>query len=434
MNLKKSGQSKHKLQILFFISLALFFSACTLPENRKGSADTTAFLSSEAPVQEALANPPEGGQPAEEGEKGAESAKMEVVLGQETALLHKEEQSGRYYYDLLSAEEQLWYEDMYAIMEGMYTDVELSSQGNLAVGEQGMDKVFQCVMNDHPELFYVKGYTYTHYTYGGETKKFHFSGSYTMERTERESRQEQIDAIVAECLAGIGMEASQYDKVKYVYEYLILNTEYNQQAEDNQNICSVFLGRQSVCQGYAKATQYLLEKLGVKTAMVIGTVYGGESHAWNLVQVDGSYYYVDTTWGDASYQLSGGSGISEASLPTINYDYLCVTTEQLLKTHAIDNIAAMPACTDMAANYYVREGAYFTAYDEGQVAAFFEKGYEENRTDVTLQCADKDVFLIFHEQLIENQRIFEYLNSPDGAIAYAEDGERLSLTFWLVNE
>ncbi len=357
-----------------------------------------------------------------------------VVLGEESAVLHKVDHSGRYYYESLGENEQILYEDMYAIMEGMYSEVILSPQGVLSVDEEDLNKIFNCVMHDHPELFYVTGFISRHYTYGDETEKISFSGKYTMDHAERERQQLLIDAAVEECLSHISMEASDYEKVKYVYEYLILNTEYDQEAPDNQNICSVFIGRRSVCQGYAKATQYLLERLDIKSALVTGST-DNENHAWNLVRLDGDYYYVDTTWGDASYQIvDAADDMSEEFLPAINYDYLCVTTNQLLQTHIIENVVPLPSCTKMDANYYVMEGAYFTDFDEAQVAAFFEAGYEAGKKDITLKCSDAQVYTIFLEQLITEQKIFNYLNSTDGKVAYAEDADNHSLTFWLVNE
>lgn len=364
----------------------------------------------------------------------SQAAEPEVTLGEESALLHKADHSGKYCYEKLNDVEKLWYADMYAIMDGMHTNVTLSLKGNTEIGEEGIDRIFQCVMNDYPELFFVKGYTYTVYTHGQKISKISFSGTYTMDAAERAERQALIDAEVETALAGISPKASDYDKIKYVYEYVIKNTNYNMDAPDNQNICSVFIGRESVCQGYAKATQYLLERLGIPTTLVVGMVYGTESHAWNLVLADGAYYYVDTTWGDASYQMEENAESAGVQLPSINYDYLCVTTERLLSTHHIENVVELPLCESMDNNYYVREGAYFASYDEAVLRAFFEKNTENGKTEVTIQCADKAVFDLFLQELITNQKIFRFLNSPNGTVAYIEDADKFSLTFWLVNE
>lgn len=369
-------------------------------------------------------NANESGQMTVSGEKASAEA----------LLLHTADHSGKYCYGQLTDTEKLWYADMYAIMDGMYTNTALSRQGNTEIGEEGIDKVFQCVMNDYPDFFYVKGYTYTVYTRGNRIDKITFSGTYTMEEAEREQKQALIDEAVTKALAGIAPQASDYEKIKYVYEYIVRNTNYNMDAADNQNICSVFIGGESVCQGYAKATQYLLEKLGIPATLVVGRVYGTESHAWNLVFADGAYYYVDTTWGDASYRMEEENATEEIRLPEISYDYLCVTTQKLLQTHSIDNVVDLPLCDSMQDNYYVREGAYFTAYDEHALRTLFEESEESGKGEVTLQCADSEVFTICLQELITNQKIFGFLNSPDRTIAYTADADKLSMTFWLVNE
>ena len=346
---------------------------------------------------------------------------------EEDRLLLEQKQKNSYAYNQLTAEEQKIYTEILWALEEFQENVKLSS-----MDKDEICRIFQCVLNDHPEIFYVDGYTYTQYTLGDVLKKITFTGTYSIAREEVEARKQQIDNYVNQCFAKMPQNADEYTKVKYIYEYLIDHTEHDATVEDNQNICSVFLDGKSVCQGYAKATQYLLEQAGIISTLVLGTVENGEGHAWNLVQIDGAWYYVDTTWGDASYQAVGGeASYPENKIPTINYDYLCVTTEQLCKTHAIDNVVELPACVSMDANYYVREGLYFTSVNEEQLTRIFENGYEKGNAFVTLKCASLDIYKQLQEMLITNQAIFRYLNCPDGVVSYTDDEKQFSMSFWL---
>ncbi len=347
------------------------------------------------------------------------------------------EEGGNFAFSSLDETEKIWYRDIERILGEYREEVKLSEEG-LAAGldENDLDRIFQCVLNDHPELFYVDGYSYTKYTrFGGtgEITAMEFSGKYNADPDTIRSRYDRIQEQVQRILAGIDADASEYDKVKYVYDTVIRETDYQLDAPDNQNIYSVFVNHSSVCQGYAKATQYLLHRLNVECALVLGTVHTGEGHAWNLVKIDGSYYYVDTTWGDASYQSEEEDG-DLAAIPDINYDYLNVTTQELLRTHVPDDRLPLPVCTDTAANYYVREGALFTEYDREQMAALFDRALGQGRNDVTVKCADEACYEEIVSALIEDQEIFQYFDRHGDTVAYTQNPVQRSLTFWVTND
>lgn len=357
----------------------------------------------------------------------AAPAKEQEGLTEEKKLLLQGEQADSYAYQQLTESEQAVY------IEILWSLLEFQENVTLSTLEQEeISRIFQCVLNDHPEIFYVEGYTYTKYTLGELLKKITFTGTYRAEREEIAERQARIDDYVSRCLSGLPADADEYETVKYIYEYLIDHTEYDADSADNQNICSVFLDGRSVCQGYAKATQYLLEQAGIRATLVLGNVSSGEGHAWNLVRIDGEWYYVDTTWGDASYQVKGSTeSYPEEKIPHINYDYLCVTTSQLIKTHVIDNVVELPPCTSMEANYYVREGLYFTSLDDEQLQHIFQEGYEKGNPYITFKCASEEIYRKMQERLIDKQEIFRYLDCPEGVVSYTEDEQQYSMSFWL---
>lgn len=396
----KIKASRHIIPLLF--ATAVLLSGCSFPGEREERSQAVARLEEQKAKEETLK--------AERLQKAAARQEKSYAFGQ------------------LEASRQKLYVEILSILEERRSEEEI----DVSTPEE-IEPVFQCVMNDHPELFYVDGYTYTKYTAGERLEKITFTGTYTMNVTQEAEKKAQMEAVIQGCLAGVPEGADEYGKVKYVYEYIIDHTEYDRNAPDNQNICSVFLNGRSICQGYAKAVQYLLQRLGVYATLVTGSV-NGEGHAWNLVRIDGAYYYVDATWGDASYRIQGEDGLfeQEESVPSINYDYLCVTTDQLLRTHSIDDVVKMPECTAMDANYYVKEGAYFESVDSGRIRALFDRAYEQNQGLVTLKCSDESVYWEMWNELISQQEIFRYLkDSGTESIAYIEGEEQLSLSFWL---
>lgn len=331
--------------------------------------------------------------------------------------------SGMYGYANLDANQRQLYAEILLVYRGQKEGVPLCS-----IDVNAVEKVSTCVLLDHPDIFYAEGYSYEQYMFAGNIQKILYSPNYTMTSEQVTQQKNMIAQTVDSYLAELPANATDYDKVKYVYEMVILNTEYNLEAPNNQNICSVFLNRESVCLGYAKAVQYLLQKLDVESTVVTGSVLTGESHAWNLVKVNGQYYYLDATWGDASYTSTGDE---ETALSNINYDYLCITTQDLLKTHIIDHPISVPNCIVQIDNYYVKEGLYLTSMDAMLVENIFNTAKSQGRTCVAIRCSNSTVYQEFQTNMLDNQHIFQYLGSGTTTLAYTTNDKLYTYTFML---
>ena len=361
--------------------------------------------------------------------------------------------SSDYAYSKLNEAEMQTYDEILAILREVESDVVLTTTDSTLV-----DHCFRCVLVDHPEIFYVTGYSISKYMLADEIQKITFKGSYTMDKAAVENKRTEVDSYVNQCLASLPQDASEYEKVKYVYEYLIYNNTYDLESENNQNILSVVENGVTVCQGYAKMTQLLLNKLGIFCTLVNGlaentsaaladddgTIYensvisreeaeeaddGWGSHVWNIVMVDGEYYNVDTTWGDASFLYTdpGSDGYVEG--PDINYDFLLVPDTMIKSTHIADPVVDMPVCTSMKDCYYVREGLYFGTIDHDQLKAAFDNAYSRGDMFVSLKCSDDDMYQEMRRYLFENEKIFDFLSG--NSVKYVEYPDRCVLSIYL---
>ncbi|MBR1470086.1 MAG: hypothetical protein IJ600_00425 [Lachnospiraceae bacterium] len=332
------------------------------------------------------------------------------------------QQAGHYYYDTLEEGKRKLYTELLMIMELHAENILIST-----TDADALQEVFFCVFQDHPELFWVDGYAYRRYNSGSDSY-YTFSGKYTYTAEECAAYQPLIDSYVSNCLKEMPFGGREYDTVKYVYEYVISNTDYVLKARDNQNILSVFVYGESVCQGYAKAVQYLLQQAGVSCTMVVGKVGEGEGHAWNLVNIDGAYYYVDATWGDAGYLAAegGGSGLKDG----ISYNYLNITTDEILRTHKIDNVLPLPYCIHTEANYFVREGTMFTAYDRSKLSGLFSEAAQSGERCVNIKCGSEAVYNAFMQNLLQKQEVFGLMPEGTTSVDYMTDDDLYTICFW----
>lgn len=287
-----------------------------------------------------------------------------------------------------------------------------------------LDHAYTAVNADYGGLFWVSGYMYTKHSMGDTVTSIDFSPNYTMDKEERDKYQEQIDRKVEEILSGISQEEDDYEKVKYVFETLIEEVDYGKESENNQNIISVFVDGKTVCQGYACATQYLLKLLNVQSAVVTGKA-NGESHAWNIVRMDGNYYYVDTTWGNSRYLNEENS-----EKKYVNFNYFGMTTEEISMTHQAEVFFDLPICTATGDNYYVYEGLYFTEWDPEKIGGVFQKAWENKKGKVSVKFSTNELYEKTVSYFIEKEHISDYCDGLT-SMYYVENEEQriLSVSF-----
>jgi len=139
---------------------------------------------------------------------------------------------------------------------------------------------------------------------------------------------ERFKASAANVLAGVETIEGTYQRERYVHDVLLMLVSYDENAAMNQSAYSALVNGKSVCAGYARAFQYLMQQLNIPCYYCTG--YTGEDHAWNIVNIDGMYYNVDVTWADGAQAI---------------YDYFNKRDSEIAKTHVRTGLSVyLPAC------------------------------------------------------------------------------------------
>lgn len=182
-----------------------------------------------------------------------------------------------------------------------------------------------CIKYDHPELFWLES---EGATLGGEpdwvmdangeaTGCLVRNTSYGMSEDEIARTQVALDAKVEEALSKVPKDGTDYAQAWAVYRWLCQNVVYAQEVADfyeaggaqrdnklfapYQGADSALVRGVSVCSGYTRAYQLLLDHLSIPCTYVGGMgdpLDPQASHAWNLVCLGGRLGYTDATWAD----------------------------------------------------------------------------------------------------------------------------------------
>ncbi len=162
-----------------------------------------------------------------------------------------------------------------------------------AVPVSEIKNAIMAVYNDHPELFWLN--TAFVCKYDKDKICAELELEFSIPRDEFPKASAQFYNTVNSMLTQVE-NLSNYEKELRTHDYLIDKIEYDKGAAMNQSAYSALVEGKSVCAGYARAFQYLMQRMGIPCYYCTG--FAGEDHAWNIVALEDGYYNVDVTWDD----------------------------------------------------------------------------------------------------------------------------------------
>lgn len=346
--------------------------------------------------------------------------------------IKKKATEGKFYYQQLGEKEKKAYTELLEGIQNMDRKIRVDM-----TGQKELNKMNESMVYDMPQLFWYSG-SWKAEMYSDYTEIY---PEYTCDMETKKKRQKEIDAVVEKCLSEIKTCNGEYERIKYVYEYLVTTVDYDPVAQDNQNLYSALKGKHSVCAGYAKAAQYLLEKSGIECIYVTGTTNRGEAHAWNIVKCNGKYYHFDATWGDPLYQEQEDTEQTGKEVDRINYDYLCCDDESIRKEHTIGSFAEYPVCDSDDLNYFRLNNMYYESYDAATLLEKMKESYEKKEDSFTCEFSNPDVYAQAREDIINNllpqasQKLAQYYGFSQVRYSYSEYAEHYRITvYWQYSE
>lgn len=148
----------------------------------------------------------------------------------------------------------------------------------------------------------------------------------------------------------INEDMSLYDKELAIHDYIVSNSEYDtanlgifhEHSQNSDNPYGALINGKSICSGYAATFKMFMDMFKIPNIIVYAEDDKRDDHAWNMVQLDDDWYYVDVTWDDPTSDIE--------DLP-VSHTYFNVTEEFLRNNGHVWNSEGLPEADSTKYSY-----------------------------------------------------------------------------------
>ncbi len=235
----------------------------------------------------------------------------------------------------------------------------------------------------NPELFFIDWSVYNYKT-TSDNKVAEVNFGFLHD--DAEEKMAEFEAKVGEIVNQANKYPNLFERELFVHDYLVNNTTYLIDNADTGSAYGVLINKKARCEGYARAFQLLMLRLGVPTFSVIGTAEN-EKHMWNAVNLYGKYYFVDVTFDDNSAEKA----VTNYRESEISHSCFNMPEEIIARTHRISESGSrdkygsyqnlfLPECNSYDFCYYRIRG--LMVENSEQFKYILEKNTSEKRACV----------------------------------------------------
>ncbi len=287
-----------------------------------------------------------------------------------------------------------------------------------AITQAEIEMVMDAYRRDYAHHFWLgNGYQ----IYSNATSVVSIKPTYIMTGDDLDTAKTIFEQKVTNILSGITSSMSEYEKELYLHDKLAEMITY-EEGTNAHNAYGALVEGKAVCEGYAEALQYLLQRAGIQSFLAIGASINpstglSENHEWNYVRINDNYYHTDLTWDDQGENLF--------------HAYFNQTDTVIKEDHTIKaEPYALPTCNATAEQYFTGKEEYLSTYTTDKVG----KLLKDNELKVHVYIPNSiDDFLTWYQANISNIATQAGINSSF-SYGYMQLGRELILTINIICE
>lgn len=253
-----------------------------------------------------------------------------------------------YYYDQLNKDQQKVY---YAIRQGLLDMA--PSFPVLRLDQRQLSDIYFMVRMDHPMIFWSVTFKYRYYP---DSSYVELIPEYLFPKDKIREHQKAMESRVKK-LAKQAEKLDEKGKELFIHDFICSNVHYDKlKKEYSHEIIGALGNGVAVCEGIAKSVKALCDACGIWCIVALSDNNPDKKiryrHAWNVIQIDGTYYHLDVTFDNT---------LSKQEV--IRYDYVNLSDKQIFRDHE-PVIWKVPACLDQDHFYYKEKKVSWTTLDE----------------------------------------------------------------------